>query len=124
MPPPNAAAQVSFLGVPIHLGALSLVTLTLQNSALTIVLHYVSLNEACTRSQVACSSCGVPLSRLRFPKSPVSNQRTSGQDVQCSISSIYQRVLERSDLTVYRVVQRAQEPSYVQWEWVQRRARP
>lgn len=74
------------MGVP--LGVLSLVTLTLQNSALTIVLHYVS------RSIPAwyCSTVAEELtSRLllehaRFPVSfRVSSRASRSQRTRCTL---------------------------------------
>lgn len=47
---------LNVLGVPVPLGALSLITLTLQNSALTIVLHYVSCPECCAKLQQSSQS--------------------------------------------------------------------
>lgn len=114
MAPGNVAqpAQVSFLGVPIHLGALSLVTLTLQNSALTIVLHYVRFqSHAESKRQLtpALPLHFVSIRPIRPAQCPVSHQCATGQDVQRSISSVCQRMLERVHLHVYRIVQHAQK---------------
>ncbi|KAK4053142.1 hypothetical protein OIV83_001877 [Microbotryomycetes sp. JL201] len=47
---------VHVFGVPVHLGALSLVTLTLQNSALTIVLHYSRISVPADKMYSAASA--------------------------------------------------------------------
>ncbi|ORY79696.1 nucleotide-sugar transporter-domain-containing protein [Leucosporidium creatinivorum] len=47
---------INVLGVPIPLGALSLITLTLQNSALTIVLHYSRISVPADKMYSAASA--------------------------------------------------------------------
>lgn len=51
-----SSGVLNVLGVPIPLGALSLITLTLQNSALTIVLHYVGCLQRCIKLQLDSQS--------------------------------------------------------------------
>ncbi|KAK4058589.1 hypothetical protein OIO90_000033 [Microbotryomycetes sp. JL221] len=48
--------NVNLFGMPINLGALSLVTLTLQNSALTIVLHYSRISVPADKTYSAASA--------------------------------------------------------------------
>ncbi|KAM0792551.1 hypothetical protein ACM66B_005216 [Microbotryomycetes sp. NB124-2] len=52
----GSVQSVQVFGVPVHLGALSLVTLTLQNSALTIVLHYSRISVPADQMYSAASA--------------------------------------------------------------------
>lgn len=85
-----SSGVLNVLGVPIPLGALSLITLTLQNSALTIVLHYVRRLKHCIKLQQSsaeltfCSLCSSRPFSTRQPRSLARSRASLYQPTRCT----------------------------------------